>query len=424
MKFKKIRAGALQLTMFIIVVIALLLASFIVLIHTHKQFNVQTDFVLETVDNAQRGIAYALQNALTLNEETSISLNNEDYKILSIKRDFWGVFEKVIATAAIKTKSFTKTALIGTSQPELNRTALYVKDNNKPLVLVGNTKIQGTTYLPKRGVRPGNISGVSYYGSKLIFGNTKTSSRFPELSSGSLQQIKTLCNKDIDIPRSQFLETNRETVYGNSFLEPLKVVYSDGIINLIGIDLTGHIRIQSKTKIIVDSSSQLKDVLLIAPEIDIKNGVKGRFQAIASKSIRVGKNCKLDYPSALVVNEKEKTIANKTVQTEIHEIIIDKNSNIKGVILFLGQSKTNNYNPQIVIEENVTIKGEVYCSQNLELKGTVYGSVFTNNFIAAQSGSKYQNHIYSGTINVDKLPLEYVGLAFKNSRKSVLKWLY
>jgi len=93
-------------------------------------------------------------------------------------------------------------------------------------------------------------------------------------------------------------------------------------------------------------------------------------------------------------------------------------------LLFLEHPKPNNYKPQIVIEENVTIIGEVYCEQNLEFKGNVLGTVFTNNFVAQQSGSIYQNHIYNAKILIDELPQEYIGLPLENSKKRVLKWLY
>jgi hypothetical protein len=104
MMVSKLKAGALQLTMFIVVVIALLLASFVVLLQTHKRFNVQTDFVLETINNAQKGIDYALHNPTALNEIYSIGLNDEDYKTLTVKHDFWGMFEKLYATLLKKTK--------------------------------------------------------------------------------------------------------------------------------------------------------------------------------------------------------------------------------------------------------------------------------------------------------------------------------
>jgi hypothetical protein len=68
--------------------------------------------------------------------------------------------------------------------------------------------------------------------------------------------------------------------------------------------------------------------------------------------------------------------------------------------------------------------GEVYCNQNTELKGAVIGSVFTNNFIANQFGSVYQNHLYHGQISIDQLPEAYVGLLFNNSKQGIAKWLY
>lgn len=424
MTVQKLKAGALQLTMFIAVVIALLLASFVILVHTHKRFNVQTDFVLETINNANRGINYALHNSTLLNTVITVNLKDEDYKTLKVQHDFWGLFEKVTSTSTIKTNTVTKTALIGAKQPKTNKTALYLKDNNKPLVLVGNTKIQGTAYLPKRGVKPGNISGHSYYGEQLIYGQEKLSVSFPKLLSETLQHIKTNI-KDIELKQdSQFIDLDKNRVYRNSFLKPLQIIYSNNIINLSEVTLTGHIKIESKTKIVVDATSVLKDVVLMAPEIEIKNNVNGTFQAFATESITVGKNCNLKYPSALVLNENESSTKNETEQGLYPILSIAKGTTLIGVVVFLGNSKPNNYKPQIVIEENATIIGEVYCEQNLELKGEIFGTVFTNNFVAQQSGSIYQNHIYNAKILIDELPQEYVGLPIENSKKGVLKWLY
>ena len=423
MKIFKLKAGALQLTMFIVVVIALLLAVFIVLLHTHKTFKVQTGFVIETISNVDNGINYALQNKLQLNDTTLINLQDEDYKTLKVHQDFWGVFEKVIAVSNIKNKTFKKIALVGASQPNVNRTALYLEEQNRPLVVVGNTKIQGDVYLPKQGVRTGNISGHSYYGNQLIYGNTKTSQFLPKLQLETLNQIKNFNKTYRNIDADQFLDLNIKRTYLNSFYKPLQAIYNRETIVLSEVSLTGHILVQSETKIIVDVTSNLKDVVLVAPIIQIKNNVEGVFQAFATKEITVGNNCKLNYPTSLVLEEK--------VQTNLHEatnhketplIKIKKGSKIKGSVIYLGT--TSNYKAQILIDEKTTIIGEVYCNRNLELLGNVYGSVFASGFVANQSGSVYQNHIYNGTIIVNNLVEEYVGLTFKNSKKDVAKWLY
>ncbi|AUP79698.1 hypothetical protein [Flavivirga eckloniae] len=421
----KVKAGALQFTMFITVVIALLLVAFIILVNTHTQFKLQSDFVLETVENTKKGIQHALKNNIRANDTVHINLQDEDYKTVSVYKSYWGLFEKVLSTSKIKKNTVKKIALVGASQPERDRTALYIKENNRPLVVVGETKIKGMVYLPKQGVRTGNISGHSYYGSRLIYGKTRPSNKLPKLLNETLNHIKKSNLNIGNLQQHQFLDLSRSKTYRNSFFNPLQVVYSNTSINLSGISLIGHIVVQSKTKITVDANSNLKDIILIAPIIEIKNHVKGTFQAIATKNLKVGKNCKLDYPSALILNEKEKPISSPTnLQKEKPSINIDKRCNIKGVVAYFGAPMTNNFDAQIVIEENTTVVGEVYCNQNLELKGTIYGSVFTSNFVAKQSGSSYQNHIYNGTIIVDELPEEYIGLPFNNSKKGVAKWLY
>jgi hypothetical protein len=418
---QKIKAGALQFTMFIVVVIALLLAAFIILIDTHKRFNIQTDFVLETIENANRGIDYALQNETPLNDSINIYLDDDVYKTVTVYREYWGVFEKVISIAKIKTNTFKKVGLFGAIQPKTNRIALCLEDQNKPLVIVGNTKIQGFAYLPKQGIRTGNISGYSYYGNQLVYGATKTSGKFPELLKETIIQVKTIQNQIEAINPLQFIDLNKSQSYQNSFFNPLQVVYNDEDINLSAVSLSGHILVQSKTKIIVDASSKLTDVVLVAPEIEIKSNSKGTFQCIATNEITVGKNCELNYPSALVLYENTKQI---NVKSNVYNnfIKVKKGAKLKGIITYLG--KTKNYKAQVFIDEQVIIAGEVYCNRNLELLGAVYGSVFTSNFIANQSGSSFQNHIYNGRIIVDNLAQEYVGLSFNDSKKGVMTWLY
>jgi hypothetical protein len=128
-----------------------------------------------------------------------------------------------------------------------------------------------------------------------------------------------------------------------------------------------------------------------------------------------------------VLNEKEQEIpqspSNQPSQNNT-SITIGENTTLSGVVIYLGQPKSSNYEAQILLDKNSKVIGEIYCNQNLELLGAVSGSVFTSNFVAKQAGSIYQNHIYNGTIIVDDLAQEYVGLPFEQSTKGVLKWLY
>ena len=425
MRSLKVKAGALQLTLFIAVVIALLLASFLILINTHKLFNIQSDFAHETINNANTGVFYALERDLPLETETTININDSrEYSTLNVQRHFWGVFENIRSKATIKTYQFEKKALAGGVQKSEDRPALYLRDNNKALVLVGNTKIEGVAYLPKQGAKPGNISGQSYYGSQLIYGQVRQSSSQKKLSGNLITHLRKLYRQADDSQDIQYLNIDRLKKHEVSFSEKMQTVYSNDTIVLQDVELIGHIKVRSRSKIIVDPTAKLKDVVLIAPEIEIRGHSRVTCQAIAFKKITVGKNSQLEYPSALVLFQDSEPDSKPFKPGEQQHIKIDSEAKISGVVLYEGKIAANNYRPQVIIEENAHITGEVYCNQNLELKGTVFGTVLTNNFVANQSGSIYQNHIYNGTIISNELPEEFAGLLLHNQKKGVGKWLY
>lgn len=416
---KKIKAGALQMVTFIVVVIALLLSSFLILIHIHKQFRIQTNHVVEMVKLTDRGVQHALSETIQIEDTTAIPLFDETYKSLIIKTSFWGIFKKVYTKAEIKQKSFSKVALVGQEKNPSN-IALFLKDNNRPLVIVGQTKIEGQAYLPKRGVKSGNIAGHSYYGTKAIYGEDNEIKQFPRLNPSVVDHIKSLLESPIpDQFDVELLNLNKRKIV-NSFKNNPLLASSNSAILLSEIELIGHIIIQSDTKITVDESVNLVDVILIAPEIEIRENVKGTFQAFATNNLKVSRNVVLDYPSALVLyRDYDKQDAN-----EEHVLEIRSKTRIKGSVLYLGNTTANNYDVQLKIDNNVEIEGEVYSEQNLELRGRVYGTVYTNNFIVKEGGTTYQNHLYNGKINTNKLTKYYVGLALEEQSKDVMKWLY
>ncbi|OUS03128.1 hypothetical protein A9Q86_01540 [Flavobacteriales bacterium 33_180_T64] len=417
---KRLKAGALQLVTFIIVVIALLLSSFLILTHVHKQFRLQTSHVIESVRLVDQGVFYTLSQSNKIADTLTIPVFDEDYKSLKSKTSFWGVFEQVYAEVQIKNKTLKKTALVGSQQTN-PKTALFLKDNNRPLVIVGHTEINGLAYLPKRGIKSGNISGHSYYGTQHVNGIIKESQKFPMLDVSLQKHINALVELPIGNQKEvDYLDINANRKTVNSFSTKLKLVYSDKTIVLSEIELSGHVIIQSDIKIIVEETSKLVDVILIAPSIEIKKNVEGTFQAFATNKISVSENVKLDYPSALVLYGDYK----KNDLYQEHILEINANTQIKGSVLCIGNTTPDNYDSQLKIDANVVIEGEVYCEQNLELKGTVYGSVYTNNFIVKEGGTTYQNHLYNGKVNSKELTKHYVGLVLDNRPKQIMKWLY
>jgi len=377
-------AGALQYTIFISVVIALLVFAFISLTYVQQQLKIKNTHFKEVVHTTNQAFYHSTLQEIPYNSQANTNEVRKDEK-----------------------EVHTKTALLAAYQQK--KTALYLQDESQPLVLVGTTKIEGDVYIPKQGVKTGSIAGRSYTNQHLIYGTTNTSkNRLPKPRNLQyLQNFKTL-------------EENSNLVH--SFLEPTKIIRSNSSIDLRNVQLTGNIVIQSDTKITVFESSALSDVVLIAPKIEIRENVHGNFQAIASKEIKVAKGCKLKYPTGLVLLDKNRSTTNNLKET--HQILIEASSEVKGVVVFLSENNKDNYNTQIRIDEETIVTGEVYCNQNIELKGTVYGSVYTRGFIANAFGSVYKNHIFNGKIISSRLPEQYAGLQFENTKLKTAKWLY
>lgn len=421
---KKLKAGALQYTIFVSVLILLLVTTFISLAYLQQKTRLKASFFQESIHNASQSFDYLKTNSIPYFEESKISLNSQIENNTTLIKKPWGVFDLVTSNATVKKESFHKMGFIGGHTTK--REALYLNDNNKPLVLVDNTKIQGNVAIPKQGVKRGNIAGNSYYGSRLIYGNTRLSDRkLPQINNKSY--VETYFNDSFITNDFKFFELSDNLKKVVSFNEETHLFQNYSQINLKFIELTGNIIIQSSTKIIVSKSAVLKDVILIAPSIEIDNNVVGNFQALATKQILVGENCKLNYPTSLIVSEEniQTTSSQQNQNNEnVNQIVINNSSTIKGVVAFLSSNRQQNYKPQILLEENTVVSGEVYCKKNFELKGTVNGMVYTDSFIATQFGSVYINHIFNGNIIESNLPIKYCGLQLPNTTNNVTKWVY
>ncbi|XLS30050.1 hypothetical protein ACJD0Z_04315 [Flavobacteriaceae bacterium M23B6Z8] len=421
-----IRAGALQFVLFIGVVIALLLTAFIGLTHMHLFFKKRTAKQLEVVHNLDMGWSFFLEDIQRTGDSVTYKIPEDDTSIVGISNRYYGLFELSRNTSVNGKFNISRIAFTGSHPKE--RTALYLQDLNRPLVLVGQSRINGNAFLPEAGVRPGNIAGNSFYGSKLIDGQLKRSTAsLPALKKEALSVIEALIASGL----IEVFEpvTSLKMKMARSFDNKTGIYREDGALTLQNMKASGNLVFRSTATLRVTSSALLEDVILIAPVIRIERGVSGNFQAIATKKIYVDQGANLQYPSALIlINDIQKEEFSSVNTTDPNQILIAENASVKGMLLYLEQGKHKDgrpdFQPRILLEENSELVGEVYCQSNLELKGTIKGSVYTRGFVAQQFGSIYQNHIYNGNILGEELPKEYGGLPLENTSQTIIKWLY
>lgn len=414
---KRIFSGALQFAIYTAAVVALLLFGLILYLHTFSFFGQQINSNNTNIKATDKGFSTVLKENQIVNDTLIIPSFEDSFQITKAISDYWGIFQKTKIVTSKNNKKFQKVALIGSHFEHQNRKTLYLKDLFKPLVVVGNTRIEGTASLAEQGIRPGNIAGNSYYGNQLIYGRIERSSdKLPELNNSFYENIDYLLKYKKPNKNNDYLEINLKNV--NSFFDTTKWLYSNSILT-IQDEFIGNIIIKSDTLIRITNTSKLKDIVLIAPTIIIEDNVTGTFQVIASNSIKVGKNVVLNYPSSLILKK------DKIDNEKDNMLFIDENSTIKGIVCYFTQNKTvSNFSTELFCSEKSTILGEIYCEGNFELKGRVVGSVYTHQFISNTAGTLFINHLYNATLTSEKLPDYYSGLLFENQSKSIMKWLY
>lgn len=414
----KLNAGALQYAIFISILIAIIVFTFISLTFMQKKIKIRSGFYKRAIENVDKGLQFAKRNEIQYNKTLAIAQGLEKGESTLLKKTSWGVFDLVQVSSKVQNESFRKAALLGGHQK--NRTALYVQDLHRPIVLVGNTHIEGEVLLPEKGVKRGSIGGKSYYGDQLIYGPIfRSQEGLPKLKNRA--EIIQFSRNFLDDEGIEVFDQLERRKVSCSFFEKTLLISSWDALVLEEMNMQGNIMVHSDSLIFVSRNVFLEDVILLAPKIIIEDGVIGSFQAIASKTIEVGSNCKLNYPSSLVVIQH---VGTNNENNESGQIIINNNSEVKGIIGYLTNREDSNNKAQIYIDEKATVTGEVYAEMNVELKGTVFGTVITRGFVASHNGASYQNHVFNGQIIENKLPQQYCGLALEDINGGISKWLY
>ena len=423
----KIKSGALQFTVFVSVVIALLMVGLILYAYTFIYMKEQSKGAIENIQLSNIGIQTLLEQKEFNTDTVQVGFIEKENQTIKVHLSQWGIFEKGVSTCQFRKKEFTKIAIIGSLLNTDESPTLFLQETYNALIVVGTTTVKGIAYLPEQGVNSGYIAGQSYYGSQLVYGSIKKSSKeLPQPKKSLLETVEYDLKQYRPLDQDDYISLEKNSRIINSFKKKTKSIYFKNPIILENKIIIGNIIIKSETSIVVKNTALLKDVILIAPIIEIEDETTGVFQAIASKKITVGKACKLSYPSALVLFQDNKNNPDEIAADSMdNKIFIDSKSVIKGNVCYFQTKTTSDFQTQILLEKEANIKGQVYCNGNFDIRGTVSGSVITKQFLANQSGSVFVNHIYNGTIENQNIPNIYGGIVLEQEQpKTILKWLY
>ena len=412
-----LRAFALYVALMISVVVALICGSLLTLYYLNDKeyYLVETDRRLR--NNVESAFNWVRENEL---KEGVIvkDLFEENRDSVQITTRDWGFLNLISCKAFSGSRSKTKSALMGPLMHSSTDYALYMGNSNKPLSLCGEVKLMGDCFVPDAGVRRAYIEGQNFMGDKLINGEEKKSaSSLPEINKEFVTNVLPYL-KGEHHPEDSVLAYCADSAKVINFSgEKVLLLRSSSPILLSNIQYKGKVIVQSSQWIRVKKDAQLEDVLLFAPAIFVDDDFKGSAQFIASDSLVVGEDCDFLYPSVLAV-------VNESQDDKSAVLTIGEGTQVKGAVISYKEKQSVRSRNFVALAKETEVYGLVYSNGFLELKGDVFGSVVCQSFILRTASSVYENHLLNTTIDVTKLPKNYVGVNWlkKESHYDIIKF--
>jgi hypothetical protein len=203
----------------------------------------------------------------------------------------------------------------------------------------------------------------------------------------------------------------------NSFLSPT-LCFSSEEITLNNGFIKGNVILKADKRIIVRSSCLLEDVILWAPEIIIEDETQGRFQAMASRSIVIGRDAKIEYPSAFC-------LFRVSPRPDTLEMVFKEGATFSGLALVWQLE----YSPSPIlvnIPKKVEIFGQVFADATVNLQGNIVGNLSCTKVAYQTPGIYLGNYMVDGQVDRCKLSEDYLSPFFEHHIKEekILKWLY
>ncbi len=420
-----VKASALYIVIIIALVIGLLCSALIAAAYFYKaQYQQKFRYdQLETNINSGVNILLAGEDS-TYRDASTFSLFSHDSDSVNLQRLPWGIHDVGIARAFIQKDTLYKIFTFANTIDSSKWAALYLADQDRALNLSGETSIIGNAFIPKAGVNKAYVNNKAYQGNeKLIYGKKNNSQKkLPELAQNKIKLLESYLSKDHGNLQADTVLPKADSLK-NSFFSPTRSFnFRKTVETVKEIALSGNVILFSDTTIIIDNSASLDNVLVFARSVIVKSAFHGTCQLFATDSIHVEPDCVFNYPSCLGVLS-----VNTGATRSVPQIIIDKNTSLKGLI-FTYQEKNEDLLPLLSFDENVIITGQIYSQGMIKFKKglNVQGSVFTRLFVYQNDFNLMENMLIDSKISSKALSPYYLTselLPVAKKRKKVLQWL-
>jgi len=418
----KVNASALYIVIVISLVIGIVCAALIATALSYKIHVQQKNRYDRIENNLESAINIALGTPDTAFESGRVFslFNNQDDSVF-LQKKAWGIYTVGTAKAFDQKDTLFRVFSIGNVIDSTKWACLYLADDDRPFLVSGKTVINGDVYIPKANVEAAVVNAIGYEGDKrLIIGARHNSAKMlPTLDAKTLDVISRFFKSPV--AESPNLPAGDSLVA--SFLQPARIFNFSNKAKLLHDDyFAGNIILYSDTTLTIDSTASLKNVLVFARTIIVKNGFHGSCQLFATDSISVGNNSYFYYPSCLSVFRMD-SVKNRPAE----KITLGNNSRLDGTIITYEKA-SDAKEPMVIFGNNDKIQGQIYSQGVTRLCDglEIDGSLFTRLLLFRTGATMLLDYAVNTNINSKLLSRYYLTgklLPVAGTRQKLLQWL-
>jgi len=417
---RHVKAATLPFALFVLLMI-LLMAGSLMLFTRYRDFTIISTLKREQTEMLIRsGITLVLAESLQFEPERSYSLSlfNDGDDTVSIQRQYHGFLEVIKVSRNDGIFSGHRRCFVGGFHQDEAHPALWLTDYDVPLCMSDAATITGDCFLPKAGYKPVYLNGNYTKSDTPVQGTVQYSGKVlikPDLPE-YYYSLSDFVNNVLSKKGMHEIKSDKcPPELSNSFEKDPIYLHSPGnqILSLNAIK--GNVVVICDSALHIPASCKIEDAIIIATKIFIEKGFKGSGQFIAKDSLIVEQGCKLEYPSVVALMPAENAKA---------AMILRKDVSLMGDV-YLFQKDRKDALPSVIIDSGAMVTACCFVSGEVELKGTLSGSLYAERLFYSSPSSLYRNYFVDGSIT-QQLPDTFVstGINKCTTSKRVMKWVY
>ncbi len=447
---------ALPSVLMLVAVLSILALSLVLVQHFHHTAVQREVSRLKADLAAQNGVTWAAAAKKIGNEGLSYS----DGTDATVDVWSWGVYRLVLSRGTCSKTVSSRSALLGQRQAGLFKDALVYFNPQHQLVFAGEVQVVGDVQAGAFGATLGVLEDTKSLPGFPVTGEISTDASFagfelPELlmqinafdsllkaagdndlaagGEDAIIQLSTCDNLgEIAGDKSTLIVLEGNQDFSGKVVRqghPLRILVLGSVNISAGAAIYGPVQVLSTGPMTISSDIHIEYPILYSQKsIETLASCECKAQLI-SPNITIGRNSKLDYPSALVSWITPDSIISgedTTGKSEPRALTLLEGAVVEGAVLMNPRANPLKDPDLIVITPASRIIGSVYCGEKITFDGKLTGTVITNDFYFYESPTKYFGWIRNGLIDREHLPaacLTPVGLVEDDAAFRVLDWI-